>query len=84
VAESNVTVIKCSFTNGLAQSGGVIFILGRSNLTVIESSFTNNFALSQGGAISALSFNKILIKNSLFEQNRANDKEGDVLFGMNG
>lgn len=65
-------MFKCSFTDGLSQYGGAIYVSEESNVTISDGEFESNYANVYGGAIYATNFGNIVInKETTFDGNRA-------------
>lgn len=76
MAESTLSASGCTFHNGTANQGGVIYSV-RSNITISESNLTSNAALQNGGVLFGILNFDINIDSSTFTDNNA--VTGDVL-----
>ena len=72
ILDVNITIDQTYFVDGIAYSGGAIYIQGSSDILITNSFFVNNFAYYSGGAIYANGFNSVIIQqSSQFSSNRA-------------
>lgn len=68
----------CYFLNNVSPEGGGLAVESDNDVTIFNSSFTLNYAGSYGGAISIQTMNYILVNDTVFEGNNAED--GGALF----
>lgn len=80
---STITITGSTFSNGYAEYGGAIYILGSADVSIQTSNFTSNTA-QQGGAIHATTYNSFTISNNCyFTSNNANSKVGECIYITN-
>lgn len=67
ILDVKMRVKGSSFTNGVSQYGGAIYVSGKSDLSVESSTFKSNTANVYGGAIYANGFKSVKVSgNSVF------------------
>ena len=75
---SNITIRKCSFTNGTAREGGVIYATLNSNLDLVKCIFSGNKAM-KGGVLFISSGSLVDIIESSFTNSTALIRQGGAV-----
>lgn len=76
-----ITIEECTFTNGISEQGGAIYLSGLSSLYLSKSSFSKNYAKYSGGAIYASSFKDFNVVDTVFDSNYASER-GSEIYGI--
>jgi predicted outer membrane repeat protein len=73
----NLYIKQSKFLNGVAMSGGALYISGDSSININDCEFLNNYARLEGGAIYGSGFSSLNCKNNNFKNNIALENGGD-------
>ncbi|CDW91193.1 UNKNOWN [Stylonychia lemnae] len=81
----NISLIKSTFQDSLANEGGVIYSIGQNQISITNSSFNNSISFTKGGFIalyqdqSAFKLNKtLLIENTIYNKTFSYDNGGGI------
>ena len=73
-----MSITGTDFTNGVADSGGAIYVSGLSQMNISSSTFTNNYAKKSGGAVYISNNLDVRVSSSTFKSNVAQSYGSDI------
>ena len=76
---SNVNIMRASSLAVNAGNGGAIFCDIDGDLKLLNNNFTNNEAAANGGAVYVIRCHKVIVHESFFFSNKANDGNGGAM-----